>query len=236
MNPATMYRGVASNMVNMGGCTMIQFATGGFFKSKVLAGESRQMTKVEEIGCGLGAGMISATWGTPLELFMIQQQRKGGNTLDTAKKALSGGYIGRGFLGCAGREVSRAEKRAAREIKFIELILTQAAAGTFRAPSRHARTKGLWTVGYMSIPPIVRRSLRESFPDTFTSDDLARVPASLLGGLFACYLTQPMDTIKTCMQGDVEKKTFKSFLDTAKVLNAESGIQGFYRGATFRCV
>ena len=71
------------------------------------------------------------------------------------------------------------------------------------------------------------------YPEKFDSDAKARVPAALLGGLFACYLTQPFDTIKTCMQGDIERVKFGSFTETAKKIG-EDGITAFYRGATFR--
>eukprot|EP01047_Picozoa_sp_COSAG01_P114446 COSAG01_NODE_43120_length_433_cov_0.682635_1_plen_30_part_01 len=30
------------------------------------------------------------------------------------------------------------------------------------------------------------------------------MPAAIIGGTFACYLSHPFDTCKTCMQGDVE--------------------------------
>merc|ERR1719491_658101 len=93
--------------------------------------------------------------------------------------------------------------------------------------------EGLWTVGYLSIPPLVRSKLMTNFPDTFDSSAKARVPASLLGGLFACYLTQPFDTIKTCMQGDLERRAFGTFTETAKKIG-EDGFTAFYRGATFR--
>ena len=176
---------------------MIQFGVGGLLKKQVLGDSKRGLLPAEEMGCGLGAGMVSALVGTPLELVMIQQQRKGGGTMETIKYTVNGGHLGRGFVGCAVRE-------------------------------------GLWTCGYLSIPPIVRKNLRENYPETFDSDDKARIPASLLGGLFACYLTQPFDTIKTCMQGDVERVTYGSLIDTGKKIMNESGIQGFYRGATFR--
>jgi hypothetical protein len=94
--------------------------------------------------------------------------------------------------------------------------------------------EALWTCGYLSIPPIVRGYLLENHPDQFKTNAQARVPAALLGGLFACYLTQPFDTVKTCMQGDIERKNYGSFVSTAKVIFGESSIPGFYRGATFR--
>jgi hypothetical protein len=197
-DPRKLYRGVGANSINMGSCTMIQFAIGGALKKAVKGENSSRPLKVyEEMGCGISAGIISATVGSPLELVMIQQQRKGGGAIETVKSIANPSNIGRGFVGAAVRE-------------------------------------GLWTCGYLSIPPIVRSNLRSTFPDTFDSDSKARVPAALLGGLFACYLTHPFDTIKTCMQGDIEREKFKGFLQTARTVHGESGIPGFYRGATFR--
>lgn len=160
---------------------MIQFAVGGSLKKLVLGGEKRQLKSYEEMGTGITAGVISAFAATPLELVMIQQQRKGGGTVETIKSIAAPNHILRGFIGAAVRE-------------------------------------GLWTCGYLSIPPIVRRNLRENFPDQFDSDTKARIPAALLGGLFACYLTQPFDTVKTCMQGDIERKTYGTFVSIAVCL------------------
>ncbi|KAL7456288.1 hypothetical protein ACHAWC_010777 [Mediolabrus comicus] len=195
-DPRKLYRGVSANAVNMGSCTMIQFAVGGSLKKLVLGGENRSLKTHEEMGTGIAAGVVSALVGSPLELIMIQQQRKGGGSLETFKSIANPNNFLRGFVGAAVRE-------------------------------------GLWTCGYLSIPPIVRRNLREMYPEKFDTDNKARVPAALLGGLFACYLTQPFDTVKTCMQGDIERTKFGSFTQTAKVI-AEDGLTAFYRGATFR--
>ena len=198
LNPLVMYRGVHANAVNMGSCTMIQFAVGGRLKQMILNGESRHLTLGEEMASGIAAGTVSGLAGSPLELIMIQQQRKGlslGATIGdiTAKPA----NIMRGFVGCAVREA-------------------------------------LWTCGYLSIPPVVRRTLMETYPDTFPDNNRARIPAALLGGLFACYLTHPFDTVKTCMQGDIERKIYGTFSQTAAKIFSDSSIFGFYRGATFR--
>jgi len=196
-SPLIWYRGVFSNVTNMGSCTMIQFSIGGAAKKSILGTESRSLYAYEEMGAGVFAGVLSAFVGSPLELVMIQQQRKGGSTGSTIKSIANPATIGRGFVGAAVRE-------------------------------------GLWTCGYLSIPPIVRRQLREHYPEKFDSDAKARVPASLSGALFACYLTHPFDTMKTCMQGDIEKIKFKSLSHTARTVYGESGVPGFYRGATFR--
>jgi len=198
LNPLIMYRGVHANAVNMGSCTMIQFAVGGRLKQTILNGESRHLSLYEEMAAGICAGTVSGLVGSPLELIMIQQQRKGlplGTTIGDITK--NPANIMRGFVGCAVREA-------------------------------------LWTCGYLSIPPVVRRTLMESYPETFPDNNRARIPAALLGGLFACYMTHPFDTVKTCMQGDIERNTYGTFTQTASKIFAESNIPGFYRGATFR--
>lgn len=163
VDPRVMYRGVGANMVNMGSCTMIQFAIGGKLKQMVAGESDRKLTLTEEMGCGIVAGSFSALVGSPLELIMIQQQRKGGSTAATFASIANPANFYRGLIGAAVREA-------------------------------------LWTCGYLSIPPIVRSYLMEHHPDQFPDNNRARVPAALLGGLFACYLTQPADTIKTCLQ------------------------------------
>jgi len=197
LSPMVMYRGVGANCLNMGSCTMTQFAVGGALKQRVLAGEHRPLNIMEEMGCGLTAGTISALIGSPLELVMIQQQRTGLSTLKTLQSVASPSLVYRGFAGAGVREA-------------------------------------LWTVGYLSIPAIVKPRLMSAFPETFDSNEKARVPAALLGGLFACYLTHPFDTVKTCMQGDIKREKFGTFTETTKVLYKESKIPAFYRGATFR--
>lgn len=195
LSPMLWYRGVGANCVNMGSCTMIQFAAGGSLKK--LCGKGDNLSAPQEMLCGIGAGTISAFVGSPLELIMIQQQSKGNSTMQAIKSVATPSLILRGLSGMMVRE-------------------------------------GLWCCGYLSIPPIVRRELRERYPETFPTDNKARVPAALLGGLFACYLTQPFDTMKTCMQGDIERKKFGTLTQTGRILYGEAGIPAFYRGATFR--
>jgi len=44
-------------------------------------------------------------------------------------------------------------------------------------------------------------------------------------------MTHPFDTIKTCMQGDIENTKFKGLIQTARVVYGENRISGFYLGA-----
>jgi len=94
--------------------------------------------------------------------------------------------------------------------------------------------EGVWATAYLVLPSVLRPYLRHSFPHVFPSDTAAMVPTSLLAAGFACALTQPLDTIKTCMQGDVEQVQYRGFVDTIRKLFHESGVSRFYRGTAYR--
>jgi len=58
---------------------------------------------------------------------------------------------------------------------------------------------------------------------------------SSLGSAFtAGFLTHPLDTIKTCMQGDCAQEKFKGIRGTRDVLLKEGGWGSMYRGFGLR--
>lgn len=196
MDPRVLYRGYLPNLVNMAGCTMWQFAVCGLIKNMLVGGKDRSLTSTESILSGLGGGVSSAIIGGPLELAMIQQQRKGGSLMSHASTLLS--------------------PNAARGITMT------------------AAREGIWTVGYLSLPGVLRKELMSRRPDIFSTDDMARAPAALISGLVCCLLSHPFDTVKTCMQGDIERKTFGNVTQTFGEIYRTSGIRGFYRGTAWR--
>jgi hypothetical protein len=121
---------------------------------------------------------------------------------------------------------------------LIHRLLEHSASGTFAIENRsyYQPTGKLIVSQTRSVvsPVQVRHTLMENYPERFPDSNTARVPAALLGGFFACYLTHPFDTIKTCMQGDIERTTYGTFTQTASKIWAQSSLPGFYRGATFR--
>ena len=40
----------------------------------------------------------------------------------------------------------------------------------------------------------------------------------MLGGIFGALLSHPFDSIKTCMQGDLERKLYRGSIETARKL------------------
>ena len=65
--------------------------------------------------------------------------------------------------------------------------------------------EGLWSMGYLAVPPVIGGAIRKNFPEQFDTADKARVPSAFLGAFLVCYASHPFDTAKTCMQGDIEQ-------------------------------
>lgn len=91
--------------------------------------------------------------------------------------------------------------------------------------------EGIFTAGYLGIAPSLTRYLSEEYK---FGDHGARVLGAIGAGIVSATLSHPMDTIKTCMQGDVEEKTYKTLTETAKVLYREGGFVRMFNGFGWR--
>lgn len=61
------------------------------------------------------------------------------------------------------------------------------------------------------------------------------VAGALCGSFFAATITHPMDTIKTCMQGDMGREKYTTVTGTGNKLMAEYGVaKGLFKGLSFR--
>ena len=65
--------------------------------------------------------------------------------------------------------------------------------------------EGVFTAGMLGLGPTLRRSAE----DAGYSKPQAAMAAALGGGVIVASLSHPMDTIKTCQQGDVTQKTYR---------------------------
>ena len=65
-------------------------------------------------------------------------------------------------------------------------------------------------------------------------ENTALAAGSLIGACFAGTITHPMDTIKTCMQGDLGGAKYGGVGATGRTLMAESGVGAFFRGWSWR--
>lgn len=106
----------------------------------------------------------------------------------------------------------------------------------FRGSLGMALREGIYCAGYMGILPAVREKIRKDYPDTFwgKTEDRARICAAFVAGPICTMVSHPPDTVKSCMQLDVEQSKFKGYTHTIRTLVGETGIKALWRGVTFR--
>ena len=102
------------------------------------------------------------------------------------------------------------------------------ARGTIMTMGRES----LYTMAMLGVAPSIKQELVSRFN---LNGNLGLVVGALSGSVFACVITHPMDTIKTCMQGDVAKKKYKGIVQTGQLLTQEYGVaQGLFKGLMWR--
>ena len=90
--------------------------------------------------------------------------------------------------------------------------------------------EGVFTAGMLGLGPTLRRQAEEAG----YSKPQAAMAGALGGGVIVASLSHPMDTIKTCQQGDVTQKTYRGVVHAAQTLLKESGPKAFFRGWAWR--
>ena len=79
--------------------------------------------------------------------------------------------------------------------------------------------EGVFTAGMLGLGPTLRRSAE----DAGYSKPQAAMAGALGGGVIVASLSHPMDTIKTCQQGDVTQKTYRGVVQTCVEIDAATG-------------
>ena len=91
--------------------------------------------------------------------------------------------------------------------------------------------EGLFTAGYLGLAPALSRQLVD---DGVLGEGAADVAGAIGAGVVAATLSHPVDTIKTCMQGDIAGSKYGTVRATASMLMQEAGFKSFFRGWTWR--
>lgn len=201
LNPTVLYRGYFANVANNAGCLAAQFGLNGVFRKLITGGSNRPLSDTEMIAGGIFAGALSGVICGPIELVMIQQQRKGGGLMGTTMDMMKGGprTFFRGTLAMCARE-------------------------------------GIYCGGFMGAMPVLRGAIQRNFSDSVgKTEDSARFAAAMIAGPVSGILSHPPDTLKTCMQGDIEQATYKGYVQTARVVVRERGVTALWGGFPWRC-
>mmetsp|Transcript_35817 Transcript_35817/g.71274 ORF Transcript_35817/g.71274 Transcript_35817/m.71274 type:complete len:272 (-) Transcript_35817:87-902(-) len=92
--------------------------------------------------------------------------------------------------------------------------------------------ESLYTMSMLGGTPIIQRKLMEDF-NLETSPALAA--GSIITAVCSVIATHPLDTIKTCMQGDCAQTEYTSITGTGRAIVAKHGVvQGLFQGLGWR--
>lgn len=98
-----------------------------------------------------------------------------------------------------------------------EYGVTSLARGTIMTMGREA----MFTMSMLGVTPLIQQKLVET---SGWEKNTALAAGSLTGALLAGVVTHPMDTIKSCMQGDMAGAKYGGIVQTGKAIAAEHGV------------
>ncbi|KAJ1451081.1 mitochondrial carrier domain-containing protein [Pelagophyceae sp. CCMP2097] len=90
--------------------------------------------------------------------------------------------------------------------------------------------ESLFAAGYLGLSPRVQRTCEAAEMAPLWTN----VASAVVSGTVCGILTHPIDTVKSCLQGDVERKHYTDVASTARTLWRQQGLRAFYRGMVSR--
>ena len=178
INPRVLYRGLSTSILNMSILTGLQFPLTGAVQSVITAGSPRQLSPSETVSSAFLGGALSGVACAPMELVMIQQQRFGSSLCSTP-----------------GTIVRERTMLTGSRIGGVTDLLRGLATSCGR--------EGVFCAGYLGLSPTIKQWGMDAGYGAAASTVLGAV----CSGVIASTLSHPMDTIKTCMQGDIQVHT-----------------------------
>lgn len=103
-------------------------------------------------------------------------------------------------------------------------------SGMLRGIGPSVARESLFAAGYLGLSPQLDKFFHAQ------QSSFATAASSLISGLLCAALTHPIDTIKSCMQGDMRRNTYGDTLQTARVIYGDGGMAPFFRGYGARAV
>jgi len=106
-------------------------------------------------------------------------------------------------------------------------------SGIFRGVVPTMARDAIYVSGMLGVTPLVQGYCETKLGMSPLS---ASFTASVIGGVCGAVFSQPVDVLKTCMQGDMEQKKYGSTLRAASQVWSEGGLRRIFNGCFWRTV
>ena len=178
---------------------------------------------------GVNASMINMATLTGIQIPLNDYISN--NILTPNQKMLSSFYSGivTGFI-CAPMELImiQQQKTGNNMYKTVKKIGRN---NLMRGLITSCIREGLYTVGYLGIGPISSTYIQKKYNLTKNISDFC---GATIASIIASTASHPIDTIKTCMQGDIKREKYTTISETTKILIKENGIKRLFDGWNWR--
>jgi len=185
---------------------------------------------------GLTANILNTASLTGIQFWgcgWFQKLMTGGKVRDlTLMEELTSGFMGGVVSGpacCLLELFMIQQQRFGGSMAQTYSRLAARGFGTFtRGMITSTLREAVFTVGYIAVAPIAERACQKNnIPG-------AVLMGSVVSGIITGALTQPIDTVKTCMQGDVERATYTNIRQTSQNIIAQNGLKSLWTGFFWR--
>lgn len=113
----------------------------------------------------------------------------------------------------------------------IALVKSYGPAALGRGFTLTCGRESVYTAGLLGLGPSIKRKAKEDFG---FSNNVAGVVGAVVAGVLCATLSHPLDTIKTCMQGDVQRLKYNGATHTATELYTQGGLKRMFSGWGWR--
>ena len=217
-HPKILYRGLLVNALSIAPISATQFQIQSEMKNHFIKKSERKLTLKQDMICAASGGFASAFWSSPAELIMITQQQRGHSATQTVQYILQRNHLETNLFqkwirNCKGMYVGFLST-AVREMVF--------------------------TVGYLALAPYSAALVMPASPRLFGTKDeqnavqetSAAMAGSILAGLVTVAVTQPIDTLKTVVQGNVLKgNRYGKYAAAIASIHQRGGKIAFWNGS-----
>jgi len=189
---------------------------------------------------GLGVSVTNMAVLTGLQFIStgyIKSMITGGveREMSTAENIMSGfaGGALSGLVCCPMELVMIQQQRWGGNIVGTpaRLVSSYGVSGLSRGMVTSVGREAVFTAGMLGLAPSIQTMLEKRNINSYA----AGVSGAICAGVMAATLSHPLDTVKTCMQGDIEQTTYTSFTRSLKAIYAERGLQRMFSGWGWRC-
>lgn len=117
-------------------------------------------------------------------------------------------------------------------VSTMSKLMSEGPGTVFRGTTGMMAREGIYCGAFLGIIPVVREEVQKANPGM--SADQARLMATFMAGPVCSMASHPPDTMKTCLQGDIENAKYTGYGQSARKLIAERGVSALWAGAPWR--